>query len=289
MSRRAPRSIVGVVLLSAVLAACSPAQPPAAATVRTTKAFDNVYGALPPIPVQAPAFASVVYFPAADGSGRYATAPIFTTDESRTAFLTMRTAVRGIDQAEFAKGIALPFPKGADLSGFSLEHGKATVFLGGTFRAGRMSKKEAERAAGGLFLTASQFGDVASLAIEDSAGKELYRGRPASAQALDPGNPRVLGLLAIRERSGEAASAMSLLFDRPVFVDEITFSPSHGVAPYGGKTYATGFGMSVEFHPGPGVTFDAKQPCRIGFKVRDGKGRKADGALERVPEQVVRE
>jgi hypothetical protein len=275
-------------MLCAVLAACSAPPPTAKPAVHTTGAFDAVYGELPPIPVQAPAYASVVYFPAAKVSGRFLTAPIFTTEEGKVEFLTVRTAVRGIDQEEFTRQVAMPFPNGSDLISFRLEQGKAWIRLGGKFRADRMSKKEEETAAAGLFLTVEQFGAVSSLEITDADGKAVFNGRPGAAQAADPGNPRALGLLAIQDERGKPATAFSVLFDRPVFVEEIAFFPPGGDSPLPGKSYATGFGMSVEFHPDPGITMDTKNACRIRFKVRDGKGRTAEGDLRRVPKEVVR-
>ncbi len=285
---RAAWTTAAVTAALAMLAACSTQQAPSKPTVQTTKAFDAVFGKLPAIPLQAPAYATVVYFPSAADPGRFLPAPIFMTEAEKVEFLTVRTAVRGIDQEAFEKGIALPFPKGSDLLSFRREQGKAIVRLGGTFRAGSLSKEEADRAAAGLFLTARQFGEVTTLEISDAAGKTVFEGRPGDAETVDPGDPRALGVLAIRDAVGRPASALSLLFDRPVFIEEVAFYPPAGESPIGGKSYATGFGMSVEFHPDAGVTFDTKSAYRIRFKVRDGKGRTATGEVRWVPKDVVR-
>jgi hypothetical protein len=270
------------------LAACSKPPAPTNPSVHTTKAFDAVFGALPPIPLQAPANASVVYFPAANDPGTLVAAPIFTTEPGKEEFLAVRTAVRGIDQEEFAKEVALPFAKGTDLVSFQRAKGTATVRIGGTFRAGRMSKEEADLAAASLLQTVEQFGDVTMLEISDAEGKTVFRGRPAGARQADPGNPRALGLLAIQEEKGKPATALSVLFDRPVFVEDIAFYPADGGSAYPGKAYATGFGMSVEFHPAGGITFDTKTAYRIRFKVHDGKGRALDGEVRLLPKEVVR-
>jgi hypothetical protein len=152
----AGRRIAALTALFALLAACSSPPPPAKPALRTTKAFDAVFGELPPIPLQAPAYASVVYFPAAKAPGRYLPAPIFTTEDGKEEFLTVRTAVRGVDQETFAKEVDLPFPKGTDLASYARRDGKAVVGLGGNLRAATMSKIEKERAAGSLFLTVEQ-------------------------------------------------------------------------------------------------------------------------------------
>lgn len=280
--------VAAALLAAATLAACSPPDAPRKPAVEVSKAFDDVFGALPLIPVEGPAFATVVYFPAADDSGNCVPAPIFLTDADKASFLTVRTAVRGIDQEEFARGVAMPYPKGTDLVSFRQGRGKATIRLGGTFRAGAVSKKEMLRAAGALALTVRQFGSVAALEIEDAAGEVVFSGTPPSARVADPGNPRVLGLLAIRDGERKPATALSVLFDRPVFVQEIGFFPPGGGSAYAGKSYATGFGMSVEFHPEPGITFPPGDAYRIRFNVRDGKGRTTQEELRRVPKEVVR-
>ena len=107
-------------------------------------------------------------------------------------------------------------------------------------------------------------------------GRSILIGRSGGVETADPGDPMALGLLAIREEKGKPATTLSLLFDRPVFVDEIAFFPPGGDSPYPGNSYSTGFGMSVELHPDPGITLDAKGSFRIRFTVRDGKGRKSD-------------
>ncbi len=142
-----PVAAVVIAISLVALSACTAPPAPSKPVIHTTKAFDTVYGELPPIPVQSPAYATVVYFPAAKAPGRFVTAPIFTTEEAKVEFLTVRTAVRGIDQEEFRKGIALPFPEGSDLISLGQEQGKSMIRLGGTFRANSMSKKERENAA----------------------------------------------------------------------------------------------------------------------------------------------
>jgi len=283
-----PWPVAAMATAFAALAACSTPPAPAKPAIRTTNAFDAVFGELPRIPVQAPAYATVVYFPSAKEPGKFLAAPIFTTESGKEEFLTVRTAVRGIEQEEFEKGVARPLPRGSDLIAFRHERGKATITVGGTFRAASISKFEREKLAAGLGLTVKQFGEVTEMEISDADGTAIFSGIPPAAQVADPGNPRILGLLAIQENRGRPATSLSVLFDRPVFIEEIAISPSGGGSPFPGKSYATGFGMSVEFHPVAGTTFDTKAPYRVRFKVRDGKGRAAGGEVRLVPKEVVR-
>lgn len=84
---------------------------------------------------------------------------------------------------------------------------------------------------------------------------------------MDPGNPKALGLLAIREDKGKPATTLPLLFDRPVFAEGIAFFPPGGDSPYP----------------------DAKDSFRIRVSVRDGKGRKTIEDRQWIPKVVVRD
>ncbi|HEY5765132.1 MAG TPA: hypothetical protein VIS30_03800, partial [Candidatus Deferrimicrobiaceae bacterium] len=112
--------------------------------------------------------------------------------------------------------------------------------------------------------------------------------KAGGARTADPGPPILLGLLAIRERDAQPPAILSVLFDRPVFVEEISFYPPGGESPYPGKVYSTGFGMTAELHPAPAVSFDGSAKYRIRYSVRDGKGRKTSGDATWPPKVVTR-
>ncbi|MGE5285559.1 MAG: GerMN domain-containing protein [Actinomycetota bacterium] len=272
----------------AVLVSCTSSPKPMKPFVHTTKAFDAVFGELPPMTVPGPCYATVVYFPSAKTPGKYLPVPIFSTEQGKEETLAVRTVIRGIDQEEFAKEVVFPFPKGADLLSFGYEGARAMIRVGGTFKAAALSQKEREIAARSVALTVAQFGRATKVDITDAEGKVHLIGQSEGVETADPGNPKALGLLAIREDEGKPATTLSLLFDRPVFVDEIAFFPPGGDSPTPGKSYATGFGMSVELHPDPGIIFGAKDAYRIRFKVRDGKGRTTAGEERWVPKEIVR-
>jgi len=273
----------------AALASCTAPSGPVKPTIHTTKYFDAVFGELPPMEPPGPLYATVVYFPSAKAPGKYLPAPIFTAEPGKEETLAVRTLIRGIDQEEFAKKVVFPFPKGSDLLSFGYEGTRAMLRVGGTFKAGSLSNKEGEMAARSVALTVAQFGKATAADITDAEGKVHLIGRSGEAETADPGNPGALGLLAIREEKGKPSTSLALLFDRPVIVEDIAFFPRGGDSPYPGKSYATGFGMSVEFHPDPGTVFDTKDAYRIRFKVRDGKGRTAAGEERWVPKETVRD
>jgi len=281
----APVSLICI----AALASCDSSPRPVKPFVHTTKAFDAVFGALPPMAVPGPCYATVVYFPSAKAPGKFLPVPLFSTDQGKEETLAVRTLIRGIDQEEFAKEVVFPFPKGAELLSFDDSGGKVTIRVGGTFKAAALSAGEREEAAKSAALTVAQFGKTTSVDITDAEGKVRLPGRSEGVGTADPGRPKTLGLLAIREEKGKPATTLSLLFDRPVFVEEIAFYPPGGDSPYPGNSYATGFGMSVELHPSPGTTLDASGAIRVRLSVRDGKGRKTIEDRRWVPKAVVRD
>jgi len=271
------------------LASCDSSPKPVKPLVHTTKAFDAVFGALPPMVVPGPCYATVVYFPSVNAPGKYLPVPIFSTEQGKEEILAVRTVIRGIEQEGFTKEVVFPFPKGAKLLSFGYEGAQAIIRVGGAFKAVDLSQKEREKAARSLALTVAQFGKATSVDITDAEGKVHIIGRSEGVETADPGNPKTLGLLAIREEKGKPATSLALLFNRPVFVDEIAFFPPGGDSPFPGKSYATGFGMSVEFHPDPKIALDAKDTFRIRFSVRDGKGRESVEDKQWNPNVVVRD
>ncbi len=287
-----PRAIglaAAALLVVMTMPASSSPSEPEKRPVRTTKAFDAEFGALPPMLAPASSYATVAYFPSAKAPGQYLPVPIFSAAPGKQEYLTVRTVVRGIDQEEFDREVALPFPKGSDLLSLVHEGGKTWVRVGGTFRAASLSAKDGQRAATSVALTVAQFGSVSPVDLTDARGTVHFAGRAAGARAVDPGSPRALGLLAVADTKGSAPTVLSVLFDRPVFVEEVSFYPQGAAAPYPGNAYSTAFGMSVEFRPDPKIAFDPKGRYRVRFTVRDGKGRKASEDRQWIPKEVVRD
>jgi hypothetical protein len=94
--------------------------------------------------------------------------------------------------------------------------------------------------------------------------------------------------MAIREEETLPPSVLSVLFDRPVSVEEAAFYPPGDTTPYPGKVYSTGFGMTLEFHPDQKVSFDPEKDYRVRLSVRDGEGRKTSQERNWRPKAVTR-
>jgi hypothetical protein len=60
--------VTGVTI--AVLAGCTSSPAPQKPIVHTTKAFDAIFGALPPMTVPGPCYATVVFFPSVREPGK---------------------------------------------------------------------------------------------------------------------------------------------------------------------------------------------------------------------------
>ncbi|GAB4364783.1 MAG: hypothetical protein Kow00128_06770 [Deltaproteobacteria bacterium] len=286
----------GVAFAGALLAlagSCSKQSPPQKPYIHTTKAFDEIFGKLPDLPIPGPCHATVVYFPSNMSPGTFRPLPVFIVEQGKEEKLAVRTVIRGIEAGEgpadaVLKEIVHPFPPGSTLLSIDHEAGVAGIRAGGTFRAALLGAEEGERAAEALALTVAQFGTSRSVELTDEAGKTRFRATAEEAKTADPGPPILLGLMAIREQDGEAPSVLSVLFDRPVFPEEIAFYPPGSETPYPGKVFSTGFGMSAELHPEPAVSFDGKKRYRVRYSVRDGKDRRSSGDAEWSPRVVTR-
>jgi hypothetical protein len=254
------------ILLSGI-GSCAKQPPPEKPVLRTTKAFDQIFGELPQVPLSATSYATVAYFPSSLEPGKFRPVPIFSVEQGKEEALVVRTVIRGIGTEEGPAGallseIVLPFPDGSDLVSLTDDGGKARV--------------------------AVQFGKARKVEVTDGAGKKTFGAEAGSAEIVDIGAPKILGLLAVREEQERPSAVLSVLFDRPVFVEDAAFSDAGGGAPYPGKVYSTGFGMSIEFHPEGKIAFDPEREYRVRLAVRDGKGRKTSVVQEWRPKAVSR-
>jgi hypothetical protein len=280
------------ILLSGI-GSCAKQPPPEKPVLRTTKAFDQIFGELPQVPLSATSYATVAYFPSSLEPGKFRPVPIFSVEQGKEEALVVRTVIRGIGTEEGPAGallseIVLPFPDGSDLVSLTDDGGKARVAVGGSFRTESLSEVQREKAAKALALTVSQFGKARKVEVTDGAGKKTFGAEAGSAEIVDIGAPKILGLLAVREEQERPSAVLSVLFDRPVFVEDAAFSDAGGGAPYPGKVYSTGFGMSIEFHPEGKIAFDPEREYRVRLAVRDGKGRKTSVVQEWRPKAVSR-
>jgi hypothetical protein len=281
-------------VLLTLLASCSKQSPPQKPFIHTTKAFDAVFGELPRLPALEPGFASVAYFPSSLEPGKFRPVPIFSVERGKEEMLVIRAVVEGIGGKEegpvvtLLKELSPPFPSGSKLVSLSYDGSLVKVTVGGRFRSDSLSVAQMEKAAKALALTVSQFGKAKKVEVIDASGLAGFDTAASGAEIIDIGSPRVLGLMAIREEAKRPPAVLSVLFDRPVFVEDAAFYPPGGMEPYPGEVYSTGFGMTLEFHPEPAISFDGNAKYRIRYSVRDGKGRRTSGDAKWTPKVVTR-
>ncbi len=287
---RAGLAAAAVVAAAVLAVGCARQSPPQKPLMHTTKAFDAIFGELPPIGVPGPCYATVAYFPSAAEPGKLRPAPIFSAEQGKEEWLSVRTVIRGIpDAGGFAAGIANPFPPGSDLASLSIEGGVARIAVAGPFRAADLAADRRAAAAGALALTVAQFGKAREVDVTDAAGTAHIRGTADNAAVAEVGGPDVLGLAAIKEKLDRPATVLSVLFDRPVFVEDISFFPPGGKGAVPGKIYATGFGMTAELHPDSAVALNTRDGWRVKVKARDGKGRRTVVDRTWIPKEVTRD
>jgi hypothetical protein len=281
------------VLTVAAFASCTRQSPPQKPVIHATKAFDAIFGDLPSLPLPGPAYATIAYFPSSLEPDRFRPVPIFSVEPGKEEALSVRTVIRGIEAGEgpadeLQKEIVHPFPSGSELVSLSYDGGLATVTVGGNFRAEGLSAAQKEKAAKALALTVSQFGKTEKVEVADREGAGRFGADAKKAEVVDIGPPKILGLMAIREGEGQLPGVLSVLFDRPVFVEDAAFFPPGDTAPVSGKVYSTAFGMTLEFHPEPKISFDPGKEYRVRLSVRDGKGRQTSEERNWRPKVLTR-
>ncbi len=255
-------------------AGCSRQSDPKEPPIRTTNAYAEIFGDPPRVEAAGPCFAAVAYFPSGREPGKIRPVPIFSTDRGEEERFAVRTVIRGIRAPkEFPIGITPPFPEGCDLESLAVGDGVAKIVVSGSFRAAGFDPGRGKEAARALARTIAQFGRAREVDVSDMEGTAHFRGSADEGAVEDVGPPAILGLVAAREKPAGRISSLSVLFDRPVTVEEIAFFPHGGKEPAAGKVYATGFGMIAEFRPDGPSALAAAGPWRIRASVRDGKGR----------------
>lgn len=165
----------GAVALVACTSSPAPQKPP----VHTTKAFDAIYGEMPPMTVPGSTLAMVAYFPSAREPGKYLPAPLISAEQGKEEMLSVRTVIQGVEAEGFSEEVSFPFPPGSDLDSLSYGGGMGRIRVGGRFKAADLSPGQGERAAKALALTVAQFGKATSVEFTDSEGKAHFSGKSA--------------------------------------------------------------------------------------------------------------
>lgn len=236
--------------------------------VVTTAAYEKHFGAAPPLDKNT-AYAFVIYFPSAKEPGKVVPFPFFSFDrESLKKVATDRLLV-GMDVGSY-KGAFQPVPPGTRLISINDEQGKVTA----TFSKELEAAKPAVMTA--IALTLKQFEGVKDVRLHIE-GKETPLPVSASESAvLDLSAPRLLTVIAMRDKGEKDVEEVSGFFDRPVDVKELTILSEKG-EPFPGEIYHSAFDMSAVLKPKDPAVFKEGVPVRVRWKVVDKLGREGEG------------
>ena len=263
-----------LLILLALIGGCSreqaPAGPAQSGKVVVTAAYERHFGPAPPVDKGA-AYGFVIYFPSAKEPGKVVPFPFFTFDEATLKKVAVQRLLGGMDAGSY-QGEYRSFPAGARL--ISLSEDRGTVEL--TFNKELLVAKDSGILSS-IVLTLRQFNGVNAVRILLEGEKEalLVQGADDKAVAALP-PPRLLNVIAMRDKGADAVEEVDLFFDRPVDVKELRISAENGTA-FEGDLYHSVFDMAAVLKPKEPAQFREKMPVRVRWKIVDKHGRSAEG------------
>ncbi|HJV66278.1 MAG TPA: GerMN domain-containing protein [Geomonas sp.] len=283
-----------IVLLSVGLIACSllfscnkKQEFPAAkaARVSATKSFEKYFGAAPTTD-KGTCYAFVIYFPSAKFPGKVVPFPFFTFDEASLKKVAVQRLIGGMSDVKSYQGeILQPFPAGTHLLGITETAGVVTVNFSTEF--GLQGNESSDRAVvNALVLTLRQFGGVSDVRIQ-ADGKEFPAGKvsqPTDQDVLQPSQPRLLSVTAMKEKGAREVEEVNAFFDRPVNIRTLRLAGPDG-KPFRGDIYQSVFDMAGVMKPKDPALFKAGMPVKVRWDVTDKLGRNSAGDTE-IPLEV---
>lgn len=253
----------------------SPAQP---ARVSATKAYEKYFGPAPTTD-KGSCFAFVIFFSSAKEPGKVVPFPFFTFDEGSMKKVAVERLLGGMEVSAYKDEILQPFAPGARLLELAQADGLWRVDLSKDFLLPGSSRDGMLKA---LVMTLTQFEGVRGIRLL-AEGKDLDYARgpqlPAASSVLDPSPPRILSVTAVKDKGAKNVEDVSVYFDRPVEIKELTISDRSG-KPFAGEVFHAVFDMAAVLKPkGPSV-FKAGMPVQVRWKVIDKRARTAEGDRE---------
>jgi germination protein M len=287
---RFPVTLLFAALLSGSFTGCSSKQPPPAGKevrISATKAFETYFGPAPTTN-KGTCFGFVIYFPAAKEPGKVVPFPFFSFDEASLKKVALQRLIGGMGEKGYAADFLQLFPAGTRLLSLNEQKGALSADFSKELRAVAADPGRARALFNAVALTAGQFGGVTSVRIS-SEGVDLFPAQqspPAEAGVvLQPGPPRLLKVVAMKETAAAPVTEIDALFDRPVDVEKCRFVSGDGSALQG-DVFHSMFDMAAVLKPKePGKLANTAQ-IKVSWQVTDKKGRSAAGE-ETVPLEVT--
>lgn len=263
------------ILTFVVMTACTKKQeslPTRPTPVSATEAYIKYFGAAPTVDKGA-AYAFVIYFPSKKDPGKVVPFPFFTFDEGSIKKVSVERLLGSMDTGSY-QGEFIPFPAGSRLITINDDNGTVTV---------NFSKELAASSEAGFIpaiaLTLRQFKGVKNIKLQVE-GKESPLSDVAKNSdesfVLQPAQPRLLNITAMREKGAKDIEDVNAFFDRPVDVKELKLLSNDG-QQFAGDIYHSVFDMAAVLKPKDPAQFKERMPIKVRWKVVDKLGRQAEG------------
>ncbi len=256
--------------------------------VSATGAYEKYFGP-PPTTDKGTCFAFVIYFPSAKDPGKVVPFPFFTFDGGTIKKVAVERFLSGMDVPAYRGEILLPFQPGIHLLGLEEAKGSVIVNFSRELLALRTDTACYGAVLDALALTLTQFKGVKDvrIAVEGKGGVISFAHgclirQPLTADSsavLDPSPPRLLDIVAARDRTTKMIEDVNINFDRPVEIRELTITDKNG-SPFAGEMYQSVFDMAAVLKPKDPSAFKAGMTVEIRWKAVDKLGRAAEGRTD---------
>lgn len=278
---RFPAFLLIAVLALPAFAGCRRSEPPPAAKparVSATGAFERAFGPAPTSD-KGTCFAFVIYFPSAKDPGKLTPFPFFSFDEASLKKVALERMIGGIDEASYRGEFVHLFPPGSRLLSLSEERGVVTLDYSKEVAPLALDPERSKLLKSSVGLTLAQFRGVNGVRIT-SEGKELFPEfalkEQSPAAVAEPAEPRLLGVIAMKETAADAVKEVDALFDRPVDIKEFQFHTDSGTL-VAGDVFHSMFDMAAVLKPKDPAQLKNLTSLRVRYRVVDKLGRAAAG------------
>jgi len=246
--------------------------------VRATKAYLETFGR-PPTTAEGTCYALVGFYPDAERPDRIRPFPLFVFDRDHRMQIVVEQLLQWGEGWDFGGAAVDPFPPGVELLALKQDGDMVRMELTGNVleRTGPKARKVILD----MFTHAlTQFDGVERVMLV--GGGVLFPGQterafmPDPAAVIGPGPPRLLALTGTWEGEEGDPVEVSVLFDRPVEVEQIRLVDEQG-RELTGEYFRSMFDMAVVVRPSQPEAIAEGASFTISWKVADGLQRSAKG------------
>lgn len=244
-----------------------PVEKPGKVTV--TSAYEKYFGDAPPVD-KGTAYAFVIYFPSSKEPGKVVPFPFFTFDEGSIRKVAVERLLSGMETGSY-QGEFLSAPAGSRIASIDETQGTVILTLSKEFVSSDVSNFGAA-----LSQTLLQFKGVSAVSVKIEGSEKTLTSRSDDSSIIQPGPPRLLSVIAMKDKGVKEVEEVNAFFDRPVDVKELKLLAKDGKV-FEGDLFHSAFDMSGVLKPKDRSQFTERMPIKVRWKVVDKLGRQADG------------